>query len=370
MKRRQLTTRTVLRSTFLLLACLLLGLVLGAFLVPLAGLLRAQAETYYPQLDPSVVQGIQAAEPQLSQSLVGLVLFGLAAFLLLSLALNGYAASLLSELVARLREKDLLPYSFEAKKKRKGLLSNQKGVIELFESYVDQLHGAHTEKKRYQDALNTYADPTVAQRLSTAQHGSQNIRPERRSVAILFSDIRGFTAMSEILLPEQVVELLNDYFSFATEAVNKNGGKVNKFIGDAVMAVFEVPAYSEASAPKAAIMAALEMQEEFQRHLPTWKTRIPQRFDCNLGVGVHYGDAILGTLGSDERREYTAIGDTVNFASRLCSLAKAGQVRVSDDCFERVQDSFDGQAQEAVPVKGKTGTHVTYVVSRKRLLGR
>jgi adenylate cyclase len=136
------------------------------------------------------------------------------------------------------------------------------------------------------------------------------------------------------------------------------------------MAVFEVPSYSENSAAKNAILAALEMQEEFQRHLPTWKTRIPQRFDCNLGVGVHYGEAILGTLGSDERREYTAIGDTVNFASRLCSLAKPGQVRVSEDGFERVQEFFDGQAQEAVPVKGKTGTHVTYVVSRKRVMGR
>jgi adenylate cyclase len=249
------------------------------------------------------------------------------------------------------------------------VLNVQKGVLELFESYVEQLHGAHTEKKRYQEALNTYADPTVAERLKNAQHGHQNIRPERKSVAVLFSDIRGFTAMSEILLPEQVVELLNDYFSFSTSAINKNNGKVNKFIGDAVMATFEVPAYSENSAPKNAILAALQMQEEFQRHIPTWKTRIPQRFEVNLGIGVHFGEAILGTLGSEERREYTAIGDTVNFASRLCSVAKAGQVRVSEDCFERVQEFFDGQAQEAVAVKGKTGTHVTYVVTRKRQYG-
>ncbi len=120
---------------------------------------------------------------------------------------------------------------------------------------------------------------------------------------------------------------------------------------------------------RASILAALAMQEEFQRHIPTWKTRIPQRFDCNLGVGVHFGEAILGTLGSSERMEYTAIGDTVNFASRLCSLAKPGQVRCSEDCFERVQDSFDGQAQEAVALKGKAGTHVSYVVTRKRQFG-
>lgn len=369
MARRQLGARTVLRGTLFFLACLLLGLVGGAFFGQLAQQLQALIEGYYPLLDPSVVGALQAAEPQLAQMVVGVALFGFGSYLLVTLALNGYAASLLAELVARLREKDLLPYSFKSQKRRRGVLSLQRGVIELFDSYVEQLHGAHTEKKRFQEALNTYADPTVAERLRNAQHGTQSIKPERKSVAVLFSDIRGFTAMSEILLPEQVVDVLNDYFAFSTAAINKNGGKVNKFIGDAVMATFEVPAYSESSAPKNAILAALAMQEEFQRHIPTWKTRIPQRFDVNLGVGVHYGEAILGTLGSAERREYTAIGDTVNFASRLCSVAKAGQVRVSEDCFERVQEFFDGQAQEAVAVKGKTGTHVTYVVARKRQYG-
>jgi class 3 adenylate cyclase len=369
MSRRQPATRTALRKGLFILACLLLGLVGGAFFDQLAGLLRQAAERYYPQLDPALVEGLRAAEPQLSQMLVGLLVFGLGSYLLLTVALNGYASSILGELVSRLRDRDLLPYSFATAKKRRSLIDMQRGVIELFDSYVEQLHEAHVQKKRFQEALNTYADPAVAERLRNAAHGSQAIRPERKSVAVLFSDIRGFTAMSEALLPEQVVDVLNDYFAFATTAITAHGGQVNKFIGDAVMAVFQVPAYSEASAPKNAILAALQMQEEFQRHIPAWKTRIPQRFECDLGVGVHYGEVILGTLGSAERREYTAIGDTVNYASRLCSLATGGQVRVSEDCFERVQDSFDGQAQEAVSVKGKAGTHVTYVVSRKRQYG-
>lgn len=369
MAQRQLATRTVLGTTFLFLASLLLGVVGGAFFDQGAQLLRQTIEAQLGNVDASVVAAIHGAEPQLSQILVGLVVFGLGSFFLIALALRSFASSLLSELVARLRERDLLPYSYAAKKKRSGLLSLQGGVIELFDSYVEQLHGAHNERKRYMEALDSYADPTVGERLRNAQFGRQSIQPERKSVAVLFSDIRGFTAMSEVLLPEQVVELLNDYFSFSTAAINKHSGRVNKFIGDAVMAVFEVPAYSESSAPRNAILAALQMQEEFQRHIPTWKTRIPQRFEVDLGVGVHYGEAILGTLGSQERQEYTAIGDTVNFASRLCSIAKPGQVRVSEDCFERVQDHFDGQAQEAVAVKGKTGAHVTYVVSRKRQYG-
>ena len=363
--------RTRASAAFIFVACALLGTAGGLFLVPLADLLTANVAQYYPQIRPDIVQALQASQPVLSRAVVGLIVFGLSAFLLTSIALNGFARSLLNDLVSRLREKDLLPYSFEARKKRGTLLDVQEGVFDLFDSYVDQLHGAHTQKEKFQQALNSYADPNVAERLRKSD-ASGAIKSERRPVAVLFSDIRGFTAMSEVLLPEQVVGLLNDYFAFAAVAVTKNGGTVNKFIGDAVMALFEQPpAYKEdQSASRSAILAGLQMQEDFQRFLPIWKARIPQRFDCNLGVGVHFGEAILGTVGSDERREYTAIGDTVNFASRLCSVAKAGQVRVSEDCFERVQEIFDGQAQEAVAVKGKVGTHVTYVVNRKRVMGR
>jgi class 3 adenylate cyclase len=365
----RLATRA--KTSFLLLACLLLGLLGGLYLDPLADALRAWAGDYYGQMRPDVAMALRALEPQLSRMVVGVALFGLAAYVLASLSLSGFARSLLVALVKRLRDKDLLPYSFEAGKKRNGLLNSQDGILELFDSYVDQLHGAHTEAKRYEEALGTYADANVAERLRGAKFGNQSIKTERRPVAVLFADIRGFTAMSEVLMPEQVELILNDYFTFATAAVKKQGGTVNKFIGDAVMALFEQgAAYREFNASKAAIMAALEMQEEFDRFMPVWKTRIPQRFEAGLGVGVHYGEAILGTLGSPDRLEYTAIGDTVNFSSRLCSLAKAQEVRVSEDCFERVQEFFDGELQEAVMVKGKTGTHATYVVSRKRLYGR
>jgi class 3 adenylate cyclase len=363
--------RTRLRSFAMFLAFVALGLAGGAFFMPLSQSLQHDIAVYYPQLRPDVAQALEAAQPLLSQVIVGLGVFGLGAFLLASVYLSGYARGLLAALVERLREKDLLPYHFEANKKRRKLLDAQEGVFDLFDSYVEQLHGAHTEKERYQQALNSYTDPNVMARMHKADSQGA-IKSERRPVAVLFADIRGFTAMSEALQPEQVVGLLNDYFAFSAAAVGKNGGTVNKFIGDAVMALFEQPpAYKQdASAPRSAILAAIEMQEEFQRFLPVWKSRIPQTFDCNLGVGVHFGDAILGTVGSEERREYTAIGDTVNFASRLCSAAKPGQVRVSEDCFERVQELFEGQAQEAMAMKGKAGTHVTYVVSRKRTMGR
>ncbi len=364
-KKNKPKATTVSTGPFVLL-CLLLGLVGGAFFVPLAEELHASF-MLLPALREDIAGALMAVEPQLSQLLVGLGVFGLGSALIVRLALNGYARLQLKALTKRLRDQDLLPYHIEANKKRRGLRGVQEGMDELFDSYVIQLKLAHVEREKYRSALDKYADPTVGQRLRYSTDEDHHIKSERRAVAVIFSDIRGFTAMSEVLQPEQVVMILNEYFAFATDAVNKNGGKVNKFIGDAVMAIFDAPAaYKEnAHAAKNAITAALAMQEAFQRALPKWQEKIPQVFSCNLGVGVHYGEAILGNLGSAERVEYTAIGDTVNFASRLCSLAKPGQVVVSEDTFEIVQDGFSGTAQDPVAVKGKTGLHATYVVKRK-----
>ena len=359
--------RTRFKTLVVFVAYGALGLVASLFVASLASQLRALASLYYPRMRPEVAMAIQAMEPMLSQSLVGLVLVGMGGYVVFSLGLSGFARSVLSDLVDRLREQDLLPYHFESQRSRRTLLAAQEGVHELFDAYVIQLKTAQLERAKFQAALGSYADPTVAEKLRSGA-GTGNIKSERRAIAVLFSDIRGFTTMSEKLEPEQVVMILNDYFAFSTAAISAQGGKVNKFIGDAVMAIFEEPpAYKEdTSAPRQAINAALAMQEEFSRHLPQWKERIPQVFDCNLGVGVHYGEAVLGNLGSAGRMEYTAIGDTVNFASRLCSLAKPGQVRVSEDCFERVQEHFLGEQQEPVAVKCKTGLHATYLVSRKR----
>jgi class 3 adenylate cyclase len=348
------------------LACAFFGIFLGALFNPLAAQLRL-AVASIPNLRPDIVAGLASAEPLLSEAAMGLVLFGLGSYLIVRLSFTGLVARMLGGLSASLKAKGLLTYHFEAKKSRRRHRDYQEGVLFLLDSYVDKLAEAHADAEKYKAALMSYADPTVQQRLQyeTDQH---QIKSGKRNVAVLFSDIRGFTAMSEKMLPEEVVTILNDYFSFSTDAINRNKGKVNKFIGDAVMALFEdPPAYQEGeSAAKNAINAAISMVENFHAAMPRWKDKISSPFTCDIGVGVHYGEAILGNLGSNERMEYTAIGDTVNFSSRLCSLAKGGQVRVSESCFERVQDAFDGQVQEPVAVKGKTGLHSTYVVSRRR----
>ncbi len=357
-------------GTFLVfLTCCSFGIGFGVVFNPLTAQLRASIASI-PNLRPDIAQALAGAEPLLSQFCIGLVLFGLGSYLIARLALRGFTARLLGSLSSALKMQGLLSYEYEAKKERKKHGDYQQGIIFLMDSYVERLAEAHNEREKYKSALSTYADPVVQARLKYEIDHSQ-IKSEKRNVAVLFSDIRGFTSMSEKMLPEEVVHILNDYFAFSTEAINRNKGAVNKFIGDAVMALFEDPRpYQEdQSAVRNAINAALTMVEEFHSRLPQWQAKISTPFTCDIGVGVHYGEAILGNLGSMERQEYTAIGDTVNFASRLCSVAKGGQVRVSEPCYERVHLFFEGAAQEPVAVKGKTGLHTTYVVSRKRRVG-
>ena len=353
-------------TKLIFLACMFFGLLLGAVFAPLTLQLRA-AIASIPNLRPDIALGLAGAEPLLSQASIGLGIFGLGSYLLVRLALSGFSRRLLGAFTQELRSKGLLSYKFEAQKERKKYRDYQEGMIFLMDSYVERLADAHMEREKYKGALASYADPTVQFRLKyeTDQH---MIKSEKKTVAVLFADIRGFTAMSEKIMPEEVVHILNEYFSFSTEAIKANNGNVNKFIGDAVMALFEdPPAYKEGeSAARNAINAALAMVEDFHRRLPQWQDKLSTPFTCDIGVGVHYGEAILGNLGSNERMEFTAIGDTVNFTSRLCSLAKPGQVRVSESCFERVHEVFEGAVQDAVAVKGKTGLHTTYVVSRKR----
>jgi adenylate cyclase len=143
------------------------------------------------------------------------------------------------------------------------------------------------------------------------------------TVTVLFSDIRNFTSISESLNPHEVVEMLNTYFSRVCEPILAQGGTVDKFIGDAVMAVFGSPA-PHGDHARRALRAALAMVEK-AREFQTWmERRFPNRglSDFRIGIGVHTGEAVVGNIGSPQRFEFTAIGDTVNTASRLEGLSK------------------------------------------------
>lgn len=173
---------------------------------------------------------------------------------------------------------------------------------------------------------------------------------ERREVTVLFCDVRGFTPMSERMKPEDVVLLLNDFYNLMIETIFKHDGTLDKFLGDAVMAVFGAPiAHPDHSAR--AIRTALAMQEGIAglnaRRAEQGKEPIA------VGIGVSAGEAVAGTVGTEDRMEYTVIGDSVNLAARLESNARPHQILISQPTYERVRDLVEARPLGRIRVKGK-----------------
>lgn len=189
-----------------------------------------------------------------------------------------------------------------------------------------------------------------------AQGATMGSVGEDRHVAILFSDIRNFTTFSEAQLPYDVVHVLNRYFTRVGAAVTRYGGQIDNFIGDGMMALFGVTGES-ANPCLDAVRAALDMLAEVAVMRPYFETQF--KFDLRIGIGIHYGEVVLGTVGFGERRRLTAIGDAVNLASRIESVNKetGTSLLVSASVLEKVlADVRCGMAVE-VPLKGKSGKY-------------
>jgi len=177
------------------------------------------------------------------------------------------------------------------------------------------------------------------------------IQTARRDVTLLFSDIRGFTTLSETRSPEEVVDLINRYFSLQVDVIWRHGGTLDKYIGDCIMAIWGAPLDNAAHA-KAAVACALDMADTLQ----AFKKELgAEHLEFDVGIGLHSGPAVVGLIGSEKRREYTAIGDTVNLASRIEGLTKDAKRRilVSKDTAELCGDAFEFVSCGTFPVKGR-----------------
>ncbi len=172
---------------------------------------------------------------------------------------------------------------------------------------------------------------------------------ERREVTVMFMDVRGFTSATEGVDPAEVVAMLNDMLDGLAEPVSRNGGNVNKYLGDGLMAMFGAPRELEDHAFRAA-SAALEMQ----RAMGDWNARRAGRglAPLRIGIGINTGTALGGKVGSRERLEYTLIGEEVNLASRVCGKAAPGQVLVTKQTFDRLGGRLRARELEPVQVKG------------------
>jgi len=200
------------------------------------------------------------------------------------------------------------------------------------------------------------------------QKGRQAVwEGELTRAIVLFSDVRGFTSMTEKLKPQETVRYLNRMFTEFEEIIAFSGGEINKYIGDAIMAFFPFPAEGAEGSVKKAIQAGLRMQDSFHQIQGNFKENYSESVQTGLGIGMACGEVVIGNLGSARRMEFTLIGDTVNFASRLCSVAEDGQILINQDLAHIAADMFRMEALDPVRIKGKSGTHRPYSVMGEKL---
>ncbi|MBI2583810.1 MAG: adenylate/guanylate cyclase domain-containing protein, partial [Candidatus Aenigmarchaeota archaeon] len=210
------------------------------------------------------------------------------------------------------------------------------------------------QRKLVTGIFGKYVSKGVAEHI--LKSGDVSLKGEKRTITTLFADIRGFTSLSEKLQPEEVVAMLNHYFDAMTKIIFKHGGTLDKFIGDCIMAEWNVPLEQE-NHPLLALKAAIEMQGAVKKLAKEGKYPA-----VKYGIGINTGPAIIGNMGSVERVDYTAIGDSVNLASRLCGAAEGGQIIISEAAYEKVKDKIKARRLKPIKVKGKEKAVTVYEV--------
>ncbi len=235
-------------------------------------------------------------------------------------------------------------------------------MIVLIGIYFVALHyyQARAAKQSIEKAFSKYVAPQVVKEI--AKNGTYELKlgGENRSIACLFVDIRGFTPLSESLEPEQVVDILNSYLELTTNCIFRHGGTLDKFIGDATMAVFNAPFDTDDYVYKA-VLAAWDIVQGGNKIEEQFVERYGKH--VGFGVGVNCGPAVVGNIGCDFRMDYTAIGDTVNTAARLEANAPRGTVYISGAVYEQVKDRITVEEVGEIPLKGKSKGVFVYSVT-------
>ncbi len=214
------------------------------------------------------------------------------------------------------------------------------------------------EEIQTRSALSRYLAPELVDQVVNKQLDFE-MGGQEKKCTVLFSDIRGFTPMSERISAVTVVDTLNRYYEVMVDTIFKHGGMLDKFIGDAIMAVWGLPIEQPQDALKA-VRAAIEMQ--VQLYLLNYGLRQEGREELFMGVGINSGDVVSGNMGSTKRREYTVIGPAVNLAARIESLTKQHQVLISENTYREIQPYVRALELEPTTVKGIQGEIQVYCV--------
>src|SRR6266498_107975 len=226
---------------------------------------------------------------------------------------------------------------------------------------IQAIEALEAQRSLLGDQVVDIAQASIREKLTRLGMGirASHEPQERKLITVLFADVSGFTAMAEAMDHEIVSTVINSLWSRVDTAIQDHGGRIDKHIGDAVMALFGTPTAREDD-PERAIRAALQIQAEVQK----WKkefTDSPESQNIQLRIGVNTGPALLGTVGTIG--EYTAIGNTVNLANRLEQAAPTGGILISHDTYQHVRGIFDVTVLDPIAVKSKSGLIQVYTIN-------
>lgn len=237
-------------------------------------------------------------------------------------------------------------------------LANQAAVAIQNSLYAKKIEQEAVTRQRFERLLSPAIAELVVSGEVAVEKGGQ-----LRDTTVFFSDIRGFTAMSETRSPEAIVAMLNEYFEQMVEVIFRYEGTLDKFVGDEIMALFGAPVAHEDDAFRAVKVAVEQLAV-----LEKWnqKREAAGEPQVHIGIGINSGELVAGYLGSSRALEYTVIGDVVNTAARLCSRAHAGEIIISRQTYERVHRYFETEELPPAQVKGKAKPVQTYRVLREK----
>jgi adenylate cyclase len=228
-------------------------------------------------------------------------------------------------------------------------------------SQIDTAIFEGLEKRKLRQVLGRSVDPSVMERLLQNPDPAAMLKGERAIISVLYADIRGSTALAERTPPELLVGFINDYLGRMAEVILAHEGTLDKFVGDEVMAFFGAP-HPHPDHALRAVQVGLEMQLAHQKVIAAWEPKgvIPSP----IGIGIATGDLTVGEMGSAQRTNYTVLGNAANLGARICGIAKAGQVVISQATYDLVKDQVEAAPITGLQLKGVSGDVTVYHVKR------
>lgn len=236
-------------------------------------------------------------------------------------------------------------------------------IIKNLETYRDNLISAEKEKEKVKRLFGYYISPKIVDKI--VESGEAIITTgETADIAVMFIDLKGFHDLSKRIPNREIITFINEYFSQLGNIIEKKDGFIDKYIDQEVMLLFGAP-LKHVDDERRATEAAVEIKKMFYMNIDNWKPRFQIDTPLDIVIGINKGEVVMGNIGSKHKLNYTSIGDNVNFASRLCSIARPGEILLSESIYHVLQKypiDYKLIEKEPIQVKGKTGTYKIFSI--------